>query len=260
MRFLSNQSKVVLASLTVLGTFLVQNPSQAAQYFVDDFSGFDVGQDIEGLGAVHELLNINAVNGDARAINTYVGAKDNNLWSYQSNDANGKNGGLNLGGFAEVGTNKNNRDNTFEFTFAEGVKVSEFSLLMVDYGDYNAFRADQHNAFLTAYNGADEQVGQVSLSGNGKMAGGDANNTGDSLFGRTNLTVFGEDITKVSLTFDYVNAQGKQNKSFDPFLGFDYVAFTTQDDVTDVPEPASALALLAAGSVGLAGIKRKLAA
>ncbi|MGD1861859.1 MAG: PEP-CTERM sorting domain-containing protein [Leptolyngbyaceae cyanobacterium] len=261
MQFSSLSSKLALAGLAVAGTVAMQHPTQAASYTVDDFSQFESGQSIEGLGTVHELLNIDAVNGDAVAI-FEGGEKTDSTWSYQSNTGTRINGGLNLGGFSEVGTKKNNRNNSFRFTFKDGFVASEFSLLMLDYGDYNAFNAGEHNVYLTAYSG-EQQVSQDSLSGQGGVGGkGDATYLGESNnFGRTNLAVAGENITAVELTFDFMKGNNTYDKSFDPFLGFDSLSFTASSvEATDVPEPASALALLAVGAVGTTALKRKKAA
>ncbi|MEM1311652.1 MAG: PEP-CTERM sorting domain-containing protein [Cyanobacteria bacterium P01_H01_bin.153] len=257
MQFSSLGSKLALAGLAVAGTLAMQQPTQAASYTVDDFSQFESGQSIEGLGTVHELLNIDAISGDAVAI-FEGGQKTDSTWSYQSNTGTRINGGLNLGGFSEVSTKKNDRNNSFRFTFKEGFVASEFSLLMLDYGDYNAFGAGEHNVYLTAYNG-EQQVSQDSLSGNGKAGGGDATDySSNSPFGRTNLAVQGENITSVELTFDFMKGNNSYDKSFDPFLGFDSLSFTAnQADAVDVPEPASALAILAIGAVGTTALKRK---
>lgn len=259
MKFSNTGSKLALAGLAIAGAFAVQQPMQAASYVVDDFTKFEAGQSVEGLGTVHELLNIDAINSEAVAI--FQGSeKTDDVWSYQSNTGTRINGGLSFGGFSEVGTRKGDRNNSFEFTFAEGVTVSDFSLLMLDYGDYNAFGAQGHNVFLTAYSG-DQQVGQDSLSGRGNVSGGDATSPdGVTEFGRTNLAVQGEDITSVKLTFDFQKGDATYNKSFDPFLGFDSLSFTANEaESADVPEPATALALLVVGAVGTTTLKRKKA-
>lgn len=262
MKFSNTKSKLALTGLAIAGAFAVQQPMQAASYVVDDFTQFEAGQSVEGLGTVHELLNIDATYGDAVAIFP-DSTKESGNWSYASNGTHANsdsNGGLNLGGFSEVSSNKNSRNNSFEFTFAEGITVSDFSLLMLDYGDYNAFSAQGHNVFLTAYSG-DQQVGQDSLAGSGWEAGGDANSPdGVTEFGRTNLAVEGENITSVKLTFDFQKGDTTYNKSFDPFLGFDSLSFTASDaDSADVPEPTTAIALLVIGAVGTTTLKRKKA-
>ncbi|NEQ47063.1 MAG: PEP-CTERM sorting domain-containing protein [Leptolyngbya sp. SIOISBB] len=264
MQFSSWNSKLALAGLTVAGAFALQQPMQAASYTVDDFSQFSAGESIEGMGTVHELLDIDAIYGEAVAIfeggakaegEAGWGVKESDTWSYQSNTGTRINGGTHLGGFSEVGTNKNSRNNSFRFTFKEGFVASEFSLLMLDYGDYNAFGAGEHNVYLTAFSG-DQQVGQNSLSGNGGVGGnGDATKVDNDNFGRTNLSVQGEGITHVELTFDFMKGDNLNEKSFDPFLGFDSLSFTAAE--ADVPEPASALAVLAVGAVGTAALKRK---
>ncbi len=266
MQFSSWNSKLALAGLTVAGAFALQQPMQAASYTVDDFSQFGAGESIEGMGTVHELLDIDAIYGEAVAIfeggakaegEAGWGVKENDTWSYQSNTGTRINGGTYLGGFSEVGTSKNSRNNSFRFTFKDGFVASDFSLLMLDYGDYNAFGAGEHNVYLTAFSG-DEEVSQSVLSGNGKENQGDATAGTDSSatrFGRTNLSVQGEGITHVELTFDFMKGDNLNEKSFDPFLGFDSLSFTAAE--ADVPEPASALAVLAVGAVGTAALKRK---
>ncbi|MEM1278431.1 MAG: PEP-CTERM sorting domain-containing protein [Cyanobacteria bacterium P01_H01_bin.152] len=266
MQFYSWNSKLALAGLTVAGAFALQQPMQAAIYTVDDFSQFGAGESIEGMGTVHELLDIDAIYGEAVAIfeggakaegEAGWGVKENGTWSYQSNTGTRINGGTNLGGFSEVSTRKNDRNNSFRFTFKEGFVASDFSLLMLDYGDYNAFGASEHNVYLTAFSG-DKEVSQASLSGSGKESRGDATAGTDSSatrFGRTNLSVQGQGITHVELTFDFMKGDNEHYKSFDPFIGFDSLSFTAE--AADVPEPTSALAVLAVGAVGTAALKRK---
>ena len=277
MQFSSLSSKLALAGLTVAGTFALQQPMQAASYVVDDFTQFSAGESIEGMGKVHELLNIQATgqNGEEDAVAVFSGGAQTtdsefwgltqgDAWSYQSNDqdagGNRINGGMNLGGFS-VGSKDKSRVNSFLFELKEGFLASEFSLLMLDYGDYDAFGAGEHNVYLTAYSG-DQQVSQDSLSGSGKESGGDATAySSNSPFGRTNLSVQGEGITSVELTFDYMKNGSTFDKSFDPFLGIDSLSFSAAAaESVDVPEPASALALLAIGAVGTTALKRKKAA
>ena len=243
--------KNALLGLTFLGALSVQQPLQAAFYSVDDFSGFEVGQSIEGLGTVHELLNIDAIYGNGIALFPDQGHTAYGAYNADTGRHSDKNGSLNLGGFADK-----QKKNAFSFTFAEGIKVSEFSLNMLDYGDWNPNGASWHQVSLTAYNALGTILSQDVIEHQtqaGRTVGleGDAAFTTDAnRFGSTLLSVMGEDITKVELTFD--NNGGREGYSSDPNVGFDFVSFTTQENgAASVPEPASTLALLAIGAVGV---------
>lgn len=259
-------SKLALAGLAAAGAIAVQQPMQAATYVeIDDFAalGFASGDSIEGEDKFDYIM-IDALHGDAVAI--FGGeSKNSGNWSYQSRKGTGSNGGLLGGGFSEVGTNKNARNNSFRFTFKDGYTASTFSLLMMDYGDYNPFKAKSYGAYLMAYDINGEKIEGVfdSLVYDHQAKEGEKAKYGDAtdsrgLYGQTELSVQGEGIAYLDLTFDFLDKKGNSyDKSFDPFIGFDKVSFTAHESV---PEPASILGLLAVGAIGTTVIKRNKAA
>lgn len=264
----------LLHSLTVatgLAAGLLTASTVQAGTFQADFSQLGSGQSVEGLGAVHELLNISSSTGGGQAIVEGGGAGAYGASSSQTKaNSNIRNGGIGeLGGFADLG----GREHKFEFSFAEGTAVNAFSLRMLDYGDYNKARAANHSIFLTAFNSQGEIVDRDVLSyqssratnplgfyqkdrTTGEMGRGDAlmAEAGDA--GLKTFAVSGEDIVRVVLGYEHDGRSRASDIASDPNIGFDSLTFETADDTADVPEPASLLGLLAVGVLG-AGTLRK---
>ncbi|MEM6254925.1 MAG: PEP-CTERM sorting domain-containing protein [Cyanobacteria bacterium P01_D01_bin.156] len=247
---------LIPASLAILGVGLLSPTAQAARINAD-FTTLNSGASIEGLGTVHELLNITSSTGGGKAIFAESGVSAYGASSSQTNaNSKVKNGGINeLGGFADL----NGRKHVFDFSFAEDVSVEEFSLRMLDYGDYNKGRATDHSILLTAFNSNGDVVDEFDLSyesSNATNPNGFYKNggKGDALMasegdpGLATLSVFGEDITLVQLRYD--NNGSRANIAGDPNIGFDSLTFETTE-TEDVPEPTALVGLLAIGALGL---------
>ncbi len=271
MKLSALNSKIALISLTALSVLSLQNGVKAEE-IVADFSQLEAGESVEGLGAVHELLNIQALTGDGIAVFEGEGPGAYGAWVKETGKHSVKNGGLSAGGFA----NKQ-KNNAFTFSFAEDVTVSDFSLEMKDYGDWNPNKATKHGVYLTAFNAFGDVVDLFSLEHETKAAKDDiANNifksntvglrgdvfeaTDANPFGDTLLSVSGEGITRIELTFDN-NSDERAGMSSDPNVAFGALAFNANPSVSsgvDVPEPASMLSLLAIGAMGAgSALKRK---
>ena len=72
------------------------------------------------------------------------------------------------GGFADVHAKNQKLPHYYEFTFAPGMTVSEFTLHMLDFGDYNPGnaqfpRGNQHLVTITAYDAANTPVSSQML-------------------------------------------------------------------------------------------------
>jgi hypothetical protein len=106
----------------------------------------------------------------------------------------------------------------YDFTFASGITVSCFSILMVDYGDYFPFGGTTHEVFLTAYDVGNNIVDQdqLTMSGGVDSLSGDACTSQAGQPGNFRLVVSAPGIVKVSLTFD---------RFPDPNIGFDDITF-----------------------------------
>jgi len=250
-------------SLSVLGMSLLAPTAQAAKINAD-FSGLTSGSSVEGLGTVHELLNISSSTGGAKAIfaGTGAGAYGASSDPVKAN-SNIRNGGIGaLGGFADL---DGKREHVFDFTFAEGVSVENFSLRMLDYGDFNKSRATNHSILLTALNSQKEVVDEFvfsyesskALNPIGLYKGG---GRGDALMasegdpGLLTLSVSGADITAVQLK--YQNNGNRANIAGDPNIGFDTLTFETAE-TEDVPEPMLLLGLVTVGALGLSRTRQQ---
>lgn len=253
---------LIPVSLAVLGVGLLTSTAQAATINAD-FSSFNPGDSIEGLGTVHELLDISSSTGGGQAI--FAESQSAVAYGASSSqtqaNSNVKNGGVNeLGGFADL----TGRKHVFDFDFATGVSVEEFSLRMLDYGDFNQGRATEHSILLTAFNSDGETVDEFNLSyesssatnpnGFYKNGGrGDALMANEGDPGLATLSVFGEGITQVQLRYE--NNGRRANIASDPNIGFDSLTFTTTES-EDVPEPIGIVGMLAVGAVSFGGSRR----
>lgn len=260
MKISALNSKLALVGLAALSVVAIQKPMQAEEITVD-FSKVQSGQSIEGMGTIHDLLEIDAMHGDGIVVVEGQGHGAYGAWVKETGKHSVKNGGVGAGGFADKSKN-----NSFSFSFAPNVTVSNFSLEMLDYGDWNPEKATQHGVYLTAFNAVGDLVDQFSLEHQtgarqndfanniykGRTVGlaGDAfESTGASNFGETLLSVAGEGISRVELTFDN-NSSKRAGMSSDPNVAFRALSFTADTTAEKVPEPASMLGLLAVGALG----------
>ncbi len=188
---------------------------------VADFSQVAPGGSVEGVGVVAPNLDIDA-RGTAVKISeatapVVYGASPNNTFL---------NGGIAAGGgFSDATSQAARVAHRYTFTFA-GIAVSDFSLHMLDFGDWNPSLSTAHSVNLTAYNGNGTVVAQqainyttqgVALPVDGGTYGnltitGDAISASPGQLGNWTWNVSGSGIVKVVLDF---------GAGFDPAIGFD---------------------------------------
>jgi hypothetical protein len=197
---------------------------------VVDFTQFAPGASVEELGTVLPDLNIQA---DGTAIAIFEGITPG---AYGAPNGGGSvtNGGTGpLGGFSDTSHVSSRTAHYYEFTFTEGKPVSDFSLRMLDYGDWNPSANTHHIVTMTAYDGDGGFVDQMVLefyspgTGNPRSSYnpnyGDLYLTGDAVNalpgqpGNWLWQVSGEGIAKVVLDF---------GEGFDPNIGFDLMDYT----------------------------------
>lgn len=231
----------------VIATHAVVRPADGCA----DFSSFEPGESVEGMGTVLPGLEIKA--GYDEAVAVFEGTDPR---IYQAPNPNidpdqepVKNWGLGLaksdgtsnGGFADAKASKDDTAQSFTFTFAEGVTVSEFSLRMMDFGDFNPTNSTSHYAEMRAYDENDDEVDAQVLdySSNGErvspvteeygdlITNGDAYSTVDDGMtpdlGRYTWTMEGQRITRIELSF---------GEGYDPDVAFDDLCFTTDAEET----------------------------
>ena len=187
-----------------------------------DFSQIAVGGSVEGMGVVAPNLSIDAV---GTAVHVAQGALPA---VYASNGI--LNGGMVAGGgFSDPSRIPNREAHQYTFTFAPGVSISNLSLRMLDYGDFNPTGSSSHIVNMTAYNGSNIVVSSQQLSfttvGNtsslyGNMAvAGDAIGAQPGQPGNWTWSVSGSGIVRVVLQFGV---------GHDPNIGFDTLTFCPQ--------------------------------
>jgi hypothetical protein len=192
-----------------------------------NFGQVSVGSSVEGLGAVDPRLNI-----DARGTAVHVReAMDPAVYGAIVNGTIVYNAGMVTGGgFSDPTTVRAVQAHQYTFTFAPGVAVSNFSLHMLDYGDYNPTGNSSHVVTMTAYNANGGVVTSQELSyttvGTISSVYGDLLVSGDVLTaapgqpGNWTWNVSGNGIVRVVLDFGV---------GYDPNIAFDSLSFTTQD-------------------------------
>jgi hypothetical protein len=136
-----------------------------------DFESLEPGSSVEGLGTVHRHLNISTTGGNTRVI--VEGALNNSYGSYGApNDPNmnmlvGCLGAPGSGvpvsgrgkGFADY-----DRRHDYVFTFSPKETVRDFSVTMLDFGDFNPTMYASHEVSLTAYDAENKVVDKDTLS------------------------------------------------------------------------------------------------
>jgi hypothetical protein len=191
-----------------------------------NFSQVPVGQSVEGLGVVAPFLNI-----DAKGTAVKVQQATEPLVYVAANDSGNTNGGLaGGGGFSDVITKNALQAHLYNFTFAPGVSITNFSLHMLDYGDLNPSLSTSHYAAMTAYdaNGnvvSKEELSYTTLAENGPRSSslyGDLFFNGDAVAaplgqpGNWIWNVSGNGIVRVVLEF---------GAGYDPNIGFDLLFY-----------------------------------
>jgi hypothetical protein len=187
-----------------------------------DFSRVGAGQSVEGLGVAAPGLNINA-KGTAVSLREAMEPT-----AYGASNINPiPNGGLApTGGFSDITTKTAMQAHQYTFTFAPGTSVSNFSLHMLDYGDWNTTNSPAFYASMTAYNANGFVVAKHELSFPGTATPyGDLYLSGDAVSaqlgqpGNWTWNVSGAGIVRVELEF---------GGGVDPNIGFDTLTFTTE--------------------------------
>jgi len=194
-----------------------------------DFSALNPGDSVEGLDTVSLGLEIDAVGGNAVVL--MPGDVTAVTYGAPNGGSSIKNGCMDsTGGFADADVN---RIHYYVFTF-DGKSVSEFSLHMLDFGDYNPTRSTEHLVTMTAYDALGGEVNSDTLEYTSSSAGnprangsnvGDLYLTGDACNalpgepGNWTWEVSGSGIVKVELVV---------NKGIDPNIAFDNLCFTIE--------------------------------
>jgi hypothetical protein len=115
---------------------------------------------VEGLGVVAPYLNI-----DAKGTAVKVLQSAQPLIYFAPPGSGTMNGGLaGDGGFSDVITKNAFQAHLYTFTFAPGVSVTNFSLHMLDYGDWNPSLSTSHLVHMTAYNANGNVVSREELN------------------------------------------------------------------------------------------------
>ena len=196
-----------------------------------DFSQIPVEQSVEGLGKVAPDLNIDAT---GSAENVALSIREGQaplVYTSTINNVDILNKGLINGGFSDLHAKQNKAAHQYRFTFAPGVIVDDFSLRMLDYGDFNPTGNDDHFVTMTAYDvfGIVVAQGRLSYTTEGDFSlvhnahlqneAGDAfhANTANHEPGNWTWYVKGTGITEIVLFF---------GPGYDSKIGFDNLSYT----------------------------------
>jgi hypothetical protein len=188
-----------------------------------------IGQSVEGLGVAAPGLNIDAKGTAVKLLPNVDPA------AYYSN-VNGVstiNGYMltNIG-FTDLTTKNALLPHLYTFTFAPGLLVSNFSLHMLDFGDWNPTNSANHYVSMTAYDTLGNIIAKQELSyitppvslptssdlyGNLTTTGDASASSGQP--GNWTWNVSGSEIVKVVLEFGV---------GYDPNVAFDVLSFKTE--------------------------------
>ena len=205
---------------TVTGTPPVCEP----EVVMPNFGNLPVGNAVEGLGIADPRLNIQA---RGTAIHVHEG-QDPAVYASTVNGANVFNAGMiGNGGFSDAVSQANHQAHQYTFTFASGVIISDFSLRMLDYGDFNPTGSGTHVVTMIAYNAnggvVDSQelsftsVAGISPQHGNMLIAGDAIASTPGQPGNWTWNVSGNGIVRVELNF---------GAGYDPNIGFDSLSFS----------------------------------
>jgi hypothetical protein len=210
-------------------TFITECPQVCTSSMAQaNFRKVALGQSVEGLGVVAPGLNIDA-KGTAAGI---ISGMEPVIYNSPNTSPYVANGGLGLeGGFSDLLTRNASQAHLYTFTFAPGVSVNNFSLRMLDYGDWNPTQSVRHYVSMTAYNASGVMVAKQELMFNSESSAGPTSSdygnlqiTGDAMAlpgqpGNWTWNVFGIGIVRVVLEF---------GEGFDPNIAFDTLTFITE--------------------------------
>jgi uncharacterized repeat protein (TIGR01451 family) len=190
-----------------------------------DFSQLAPGDSVEGVGVVAPYLDIGAKGTAVKVVGgatpfTYGAPNDNPI----------TNGALAVGGgFSDTTAQAAGQAHQYTFTFA-GVTISDFSLHMLDYGDWNYDKSTTHSVSLIAYDVNGTVIAQQELSytsdaietPRASSIYGDLYLTGDAVTaspgqpGNWTWALSQSGIAKVALEF---------GPGYDPNIAFDTLAY-----------------------------------
>jgi hypothetical protein len=227
-------------------TYTVQCSSETVRV---DFGDVDLGTSVEGLGVVHGYLNIDARSGTAvkiaeKQLPRMYGSGNQGCDNHTTKMGNG--GLASGGGFSDQAARQAKEPHWYRFTFAPGVTVSAFSLHMLDFGDFNPSWSKDHYTAMIAYDANGNEVARQELAyqsdGKGSPRSSDYGDlmckTGDAIYaaqgdpGNWTWRVEGTGIARVELVFDKEfdpdTGDGYDGDGFDPYIGFDSLAFTIE--------------------------------
>ena len=194
-----------------------------------DFNSVGIGQSVEGLGTVAPYLNIKA-----KRLAVRVAQATAPLVYLAPNGSGLVNSALvSSGGFSDVETKALLEAHQYTFTFTPGVSVTNFSLHMLDYSDWNPSLSTSHLVSMTAYNSngnvvSNEELTHTTLAESlphtSNLYGdlwinGDAATAPLGQPGNWIWNVSGAGIVKVVLEF---------SQGYDPNVAFDLLSFTTE--------------------------------
>jgi hypothetical protein len=194
-----------------------------------DFSLLAEEAPVEGLGAVHEWLDIQA---KGTAVHVLEGVNANPaVYASIVNGVTVFNAGMvAAGGFSDPDTQIAGGAHQYTFTFAPDVTISNFQLRMLDFGDYNPTGSLSHIVTMTGYNASNVVVTSQELSYTTDAAGisavyGDLSVSGDAIRatpgqpGNWTWNISGTGIVRVALDF---------GAGHDPNFGLDILGFTVE--------------------------------
>jgi len=181
-----------------------------------DFSQIPAGASVEGMGRVAPGLNIDANGSMGRAVHILEGTTP----SFYASRVNGvTNAGLQPGGgFGDLDARLAGAPHQYTFTFAPGTFIKDFSLHMLDFGDFNPTNSPSHIGRMIAYGAGDIVISQHELNYTGGiLAEGDILVAAPGQPGNWTWQVSGPGIVKVVLEF---------TEGYDPNIGFDGLAMS----------------------------------
>lgn len=194
-----------------------------------DFTQLEPGTSVEGLGVLHPSLNITTSTGAAVALQ-----EDTDPFAYRSVDGISNFGMGILGGFSDT-----DRVHDYTFSFAPDVTVSDFTLQLLDYGDFNPVGATEHTVTAVAYNAVGDVVSTQTLFFESDGSISDEDElwlTGDSTAalgdpGNFLFVLSGEAITRIELEY----ASNVEEGVTDPLHGMAVLCFVEENDLPDFP-------------------------
>lgn len=137
-----------------------------------DFSAFEVGESVEGLGTVIPSLDVQSTSSvsGAEAVAQKEGVQPA-TYGAPNGSASTLNGCLDdyhddpnvSGGFSDLATKNAAAPHAYEFTVANDVTLSDFSLRMLDFGDFNPSKNTHHYAAMVAYDENGNEVDRMEL-------------------------------------------------------------------------------------------------